>query len=240
LNAQQWLTESLRFTLFPSEPFERQDWWQDVVGEPADEERNNPKVGLFQQSGDFENGVLRLSVQPSRIDWTWAPVITEAFEHQHLGSFDDCSTKFFALVDRWLQKAPSCKRLAYGPVLLLPVSAAEDGYKKLMSFLKLNLDYDGAKEFLLQINRPRSGKTSIQGLRVNRLTTWSVQFQKKVEFSLEPESNSYLEKNLLYACRLQMDINNAAVAKLPVERLSDLTTEFRELSFEIAEKGDCK
>lgn len=240
VKTSDWLTEGFRFTHFPSAPFERTNWWLELIGEPPDEERTNPKSGLFQQTGQFHNGSLILSQQPNRIDWNWSPVAIPEFNYPSLGTFEECLPLFGELVKNWMPMSPPTSRVAFGPVLLLPVPSRSEGYGQLTKFLNLNFDFAGAKEFSLQINRPRAGKTEIEGLTLNRFTTWSLLKLKQLELHLDGVSSKFEGQELL-ACRLQQDINNAPTAvPLPGEHLAGLVSELFLLAEEIAVKGDCK
>lgn len=236
-----WKSETMRLTIFPSAPFHRRDWWFEILGERADEEKNAPKSGLFQQLGEYKEHNLVISTQPDRIDLIWTAVLRDTFTHPVMGTFHECLSDFSELSKKLISLCPSATRIAFGPVLLSPVVGQQEGYGQLIRLLNLNLDLADASEFLLQINRPRKS-SKIDKVKINRLASWSVMKLQKLE--LQGESvKGYPEEECLYASRLQLDINNAPSMlsnELSVVLMENLFDEFRALAVEISEKGDCK
>lgn len=245
MDSSDWLAETLRFTVFTASPVQprEQNWFESIIGESPEQETNVPKLGQFQQNGPFEGGSLRLVINPNQLDWIWSADVNQDTDYPSVGDFDQASKTFAELMKKWLPDCPSSVRVAHGIILLKPVPNLEVGYEKMSELLnEVSLgDLTGASDLVFQINRPRPSKTSIEGLKINRLTSWSVMRLTKVQLQMGLASSySVMDDN--YSLRLVVDVNTSADygQKLPNDRLLELYDEFRALSTEIAEKGDCK
>jgi len=248
LNA--WQVENLRLTAFlPTEAkVEPAKWWTDLVGYPPETVVSHPKVGRYREEGLYEGRKLSLQVQPGRVDWLLGPAVEpseetgEGFETKpSAGPFLETLSSFVKLASGWFQLSPHVTRLAFGAVLFFPVADRRAGYVQLGKYLhSLTLDPE-ASDFSYQINRSRDSTIGIPGLRINRLTTWSVLLFRRFSLSLGKTAIKAGEYTTLEsACRLELDINTAPEYSgvLPIELLPNLFQELVELGKEIAEKGD--
>ena len=210
--------EHLRVTLFTVEPQDEKALgsWREVTGEEPAATSSQPRKGEHKASGPFARASLSLSIALGRIDWILAPDPERAGEElgmASVGPFSDAIKVFPASVTRWLARCPVISRLALGGAVLLPVASRVEGYEKVQSKLKdVKLDPKGSRDFLYQINRPRTSQ-SYEGLQLNRLTKWSVAvfvLLRMTEVSLE--SGTARAANPSYACRTELDLSTTAHA----------------------------
>ncbi len=245
---EAWQVESMRVTAFLGDvvSIERLSWWDDFVGFPPETVVSRPKSGQYQAHGDFEGRRLMLQIQPGRIDWSLSAVIKtteEEFNLPLLGPFTEVLTSFSRVVAPWLVKAPALARLAFGATLMQPVENVRAGYVLLQKYLpRLPIDPEGSSDFFYQINRPRPAATSIEGLRINRLTKWSTQVAQRMTIVVGSGGVETRTLGQEAACRLELDVNTAPDfgRALPAEHLELLLNEMINLGCEIAERGDVR
>ena len=243
-----WQVETLRLTAFPSPAAQVAEptWWTDLVGEPPDTRISRPRMGGHQEEGPFRGGKLLLRVQPNRIDWSFTTAEDQEREVESfptIGSFPESLEKFLPLMLRWfeLEPCPPAQRLAFGAILLQPVEDRPAGYRQISPYLpSIRLDPEGSSDFSYQINRPRDSISGITGLRINRLSKWSVATWRAVGLSMEPTRIGYFQSQEHYACRLELDINTVPdfQGELHREQLPRIFEELADLGKEIATEGD--
>lgn len=240
-----WQVASMRFTAFSSEvvPLERLPWWDDVVGVPPEAVVSRPKTGQSQAQGEFEGRRLTLQIQPGRVEWSLNPPAKAAEDPglPLLGPFPEVLASLSKVVTAWLPQAPAVTRVAFGAARMQQVETVRSGYVLVTKYLRsVAIDPDGSSDLLYQINRPRPSVTGIEGLRMNRLTKWSVQVGQLVIMTLGTEGIATRITSEDVVCRLDLDINTAPdfVGTLPAERLGDLFQEMTDLGREIAQRGD--
>lgn len=244
-----WQAESLRVTGFAaSQELSTQSatWWEDLVGDPPEASDYQRRHRLLRQSGSFENGRLVLTVQPGRINWVFSDFEgdAEAFQSGPLTQpLNAALEAFLPLIRRWfsLDSCPTLYRLAFGAVLLYPVENKEVGYQQLAGFLPaVELDPENMSDFLFQVNRPRDTETSIENLKINRLSKWSVAAFRDVEFRVAQIPANIASQQEFSACRLELDINTSQYfqGELVPEHLSEILNELVTFGQEIIENGD--
>ncbi len=205
-----WRVETGRVTAFSNEVLqvEGNTWWNDVVGAAPEAVVSRPKTGQYQTRGEFEGRRLALQIQPGRIDWAVAPVVKTEEEDPSLpllGPFTEVLASLTKLVTAWLPQAPPIKRLAFGAVLVQPVENLRAGYVLIRKYVRgLDIDPENSSDFLYQINRPRQATTPIHGLRINRLSKWSVQLAQRVTVTVEQGGISGRAFGDEVACRLAL------------------------------------
>lgn len=241
-----WQVETLRMTGFPSPaaPIAASTWWKDLVGEEPETRVLQPRRGGHQEEGVLDNGKLVLVIQPARVDWLFTVADAHRMEGQSIpaiGLLPQALDTFRQLMLRWfaLETCPSLIRLAFGTVLLQPVEDRPTGYRRLAAYLSsVTLDPEGASDFLYQINRPRESTAGITGLRINRLSKWSVALHELAAFSFAPATVTM--STPLVACRLELDINTAPdfQGELARPQLPHVFHELVHLGQEIASEGD--
>jgi hypothetical protein len=243
----EWYTQILRLTAFqsPESIIESANWWDDVIGDAPDERILKPKIGGSHESGSFEGGRLILDVAVNRVDWLLVAVEDIAATSEAIstiGPFNNIIDKFVPLADRWskLATCPSLNRLAFGAVLLSPVETKSEGYQILSSYLPaVVIDPEGSSDLFYQINRPRSSEGEIRGLRVNRLSKWSV-ITMQIAMIGPQGSVSAVKSKENRACRLELDISTPGEYSETIEKksINSVFTELVNLGKEIAAKGD--
>lgn len=244
-----WEVETLRLTAFPipATPLKDPGWWTALMGEPVETKIIQQKLGEQREEGPFLSGTLINLLRPHRIDWLLSPTrdqIGEAMGFETIGSFLELTGPFVELMVRWLDSGmcPVLQRLAFGAILILPVDSRTTGYRKLSPYLpSVTLDPEGSSDFTYQINRPRDSSSGIAGLKVNRLSKWSVASTRLLGFLVEPELSPGVDRGEEYfACRLELDINTAPGRQEPIpqNQLGRVFKELVELGREIVTEGD--
>lgn len=246
LNA--WYVESLRLTAFPvrGTPLTDISWWTELVGEPAETKTIQPRVGGQTEQGEFLGAKLVNQIQPHRVDWQLQlpDQETQADTFPTVGPFLEIVERFVELMLKWLslETCPELHRLAFGAVLVYPIESRVAGYQQLAAFLpSVKLDLEGSSDFLYQINRVRTSTSKIEGLRINRLSRWSVTALQRVDLSFEKNLDMSIAKGkLVHACRLYLDINTVPEFRgpLPEKQRGSLFEELVFLAKEIASEGD--
>jgi hypothetical protein len=233
----EWSVNQLRFTGFvtPTVKVEASEWWEKLTGDTPENAISSPKAATREVRGMFQGGSLTLRVSPLRFDWLFSPedLINPTAT---IGLWPAASGLFVELMAKWIA-SPDCPpllRLAFGAVLLSPVESREDGYEKLDDFLPaVELD-SKSSDFSYQINRPRQSK--ITGLKVNRLTKWSVSAVQP----LLAAASGVMVGPAEHALRVELDINTAAdnLDEIPKATLVDQLHELAALGDEIVHAGD--
>ena len=249
LDPSAWEVNTLRLTAFPDPVFEfdHSSWWTDVAREPADTRVIEPKKAKHRDEGPVEDGKLVLEVQRGRIDWLFhAPEPDPEMDRiPSMGELPQVLETFCELMSRWFEvnECPTVTRLAFGTVLLYPVDDRETGYRQLAPYLpSVRLDPAGSSDFSYQINRSRDSISGIAGLRINRLSRWSVSRFGRISLLLRPtvaELRSVPVQDH-FACRLELDINTCVdyYKALGQEQLPRVFQELVDLGREIVANGD--
>ena len=244
-----WETESLRLTAFPRFPERARDCgsWKAIVGREPDTRQERPSDQVVVEGGEFEDGWLTLEISPARIDWRFTMKAAENMPPSGMpvfGPFQETRDTFLLLMKRWLKTVSPLNRLAFGAVLLLPVTDRAIGYDTLNQLLpSVEIDSHGTSDFNYRINRKRPSQLEIKNLQINRLSNWSVLSVRTAQVQLEPGRSRVFEtQDPLYACRLELDINSAPeFAKgLPKKRFPMLFHELIDFATEISEEGDVR
>lgn len=245
----EWQAAALRFTGFPvpSFPIGEVDWWQKVTGVDVELRTSQPKKALFQDEGNLEGGRLTLKLEPMRIDWILAQ--TDAQDHE-VGSdfktvtlFSAAQELFLKYLSQWFQLnlCPPLRRLAFGAILLHPVSDRRTGYERMSKFLPaVTIDPQGSSDFVYQINRPRASTLVGGEYRINRLSKWLVLTQGMRGIQVGPDFVHVVsEDKAKFECRLELDINTAADFEGPFsgEKVPGMFDELVKLGREIALSG---
>lgn len=242
-----WLTESLRLTVFPTFPTDSDysnaeflSWWKELQDNEPDEIIHKPKEELVEQIGSVENGSLKFSIKPNRIDWflttDWKNELSLDY------SFPNILDYFLKLMMNWLklENLPKIIRLAFGGVILLPVNSFADGYKLISKFIPVNIEPNGFSDLLYQINRPRESTSDIMNLKINRLSRWTVLKVGTMKIHIPPSSLDQPSIRENVYCHLQLDINTSADFGRILEhsKLQQILSELVELGTEITVRGD--
>lgn len=246
----EWQVETLRMTVFPSQPLQTEavTWWADLAGEPPEASLRLPRTHGLQEEGPFGvgEGKLVLRVEPNRVDWVLAPRENPGAEVAGflvVGSLPELPESFCQVISRWFdfETCPSAQRMAFGAILLRPVMDYQASLVQLTAYLPFLESVRGdVSDFLYQINRRRDSSTGIPNLRINRLSKWSVAAVTSSEVALQPHTMRLSPTQTQYACRLELDVNT--VPNFPGELSRDqqpiVFRELVHLARQIAGQGD--
>ena len=241
-----WQAEHARLTVFPMPDASTRsaEWWQAVTDGQPDETTTNPKKGSALIQGAFEPGRLILKLEPDRIDWVLAPPesdmdeLAAAREFPTLGPAMEMVDAFSAIAEKWLtgDDLPAIARIAFGAVLKHPEPDRQAGYRRLPDYVPVIVDPESS-DFHYQINLPPvPSATGIEGLRLNRLSKWSVAALQSFRFT---GAAVQAQPVGAFALRLEWDINTAAAfaGPIPHAQLVDIYRELVAASRSIAANG---
>ncbi len=245
-----WQVESLRLTVFPkSGAITIEDRpWEQLIGTPP-EITTLQRPSTLHEQGQIRGGLCNLSFdhQPGRIDWLLSPILQANQELKNFptfGSFKDILDVFKETIGPWVKNCPPSQRIAFGAIITLPVRDKEDGYITLQEFLpSLKLDPKNSADLSYMINRPRTSKTGIPGLLINRLTRWTVIRLNSMQLQfLAPTGQIALSAGGtdICGCRAEIDVNTPPdyVDLFNAEQAVKIFNELTALAAEIAEQGD--
>ena len=242
----EWQTEGLRLTAFVVEPIGPGNlgWWEALLGEAPSVSQTRPRERVVTEEGPFSGGKLSVVASTRRIDWRFGLDLSEPPpEFPSVGTYEMRHREFRDLMQRWLEKSPPLNRLAFGAVLLSPVENMPEAYRVLDKLLpSVEIDPDRTRDLIYRINRRRSSRCGIEGLEVNRLSTWGALTVStvEVEMSIEGLEKVHQSQTSQYACRLEFDINTVPEFRdeLDKGKLPALLDELINLGNEIATEGD--
>ena len=246
-----WEVSTIRVTAFAGADLdvhpEAGSWWTQVVESDAEESRSRPGVGEIQESGIFEGKRLVLDIKPGRVDWHLSALPGLPDEQPEIvptiGPLNDVLTSFTRLTDRWLGICPPLTRMAFGAVLVKPVTDRETGYSTIDELLpKVDIDPENSFDFLYKINRPRTSMSGISGLILNRLSTWSVLATFLLQVGAGSGGGGVIRdaQQPRFFCRLELDMSTDTNFQegFSGENTRVVFRELVELGREIAEGGD--
>ena len=245
-----WNVHQLRITGFWLDPKKeaRKPIWETIVSSAPEKVLTQPEQGSIRETGRWSAGILDIQQQADRIHLRLVsdPMPGVNFRFVPLGGlppvglFDDVLSEFVTMGNRWLSQRPSLRRLAFGSVLAQDVPNIESGNRALSSLLPLIKIPKNTEELYWGVNRPTKSKI-IKGLRVNRLSRWTVTSAQISEFSqsatgLIPTA----DPTEAHALQVEFDISSDAKFSkgLGVTKLKALLGEFVMLSQEMARSGD--
>ncbi len=246
-----WQTTGLRITAFPRKPItaSRGGVWERLTGTPPETSEIKPREDTLTEAGAYpflDTAFLTFKQHPSRIDWLLTVRHDEGSllveESLFLGAFEKVCDDFCELMRRWFKQAPPLQRLAFGASLLLPVNTLVEANRELDLLLpSVKVDLRGTRDLSYQINRRRNSRTGAKGLEINRLSRWAAtQITGMMIQLVAGAEQKVTQTEILYACRLELDINTAQEFKagLSKSRLNRHLDELTEFASEIAKKGD--
>lgn len=243
----QWKVESLRCTAFPVQDanFDLSNWWTEIIGEQPEQVTTKAIEGTYNAQGSRLGGILQLSVQPFRIQWTLGPNPPddqgESWQIPNVGGIDRI-TEFLEVIKSWLEVAPNLSRLAFGAVLLDIVDDRRAGYDQLDKLLPtVEVDSSAMSDFLYQVNRRRSSG-AVEGVRINRLSKWSVAAVSPMTIQIQGDQQmvqKFVGKPIS-AVRLEVDINNVPNPEHHFDNESSIKMfdELATMGLEISTSGD--
>ena len=245
-----WHAESLRLSAFlvdSTTPAETH-YWQLLLGKAPEEQRNQPQQQLYTEEGSFLSGRLRIQARPNRLDWRLFPDPNNPpVEIPSLGSYSPLENRFRELMLQWLSGCPPVHRLAYAGVFLLPCENSLDVYAKLDNFLpSVDVDRENSRDLTYRINRRRKSNSGLEGLEINRMSTWSaIQIiGTLVDITAAGTHAPKITQlsNTRHLCRLELDVNTSPdyTHELDKNHMPSLFNELVDAANEIALRGDIR
>lgn len=226
LRLSQWQVENMRLSVFPTRPIDlpQSNVWESLVGSPPDEQRFQRQQQLFTEEGAFLGGRLRLEARSTRLDWRLigdSPTEPTG-DIPTIGSYNELEPQFRELMYTWLLGCPSLQRMAFGCVLLLPADSLRSAYSQLNELLSVvKIDVENTRDFLFRINRRRKSRCSVEGLELNRLSTWSVVqiVETMITVSADGQGQPQVVRlpSTKRACRVELDINTIPESSAELE-----------------------
>jgi hypothetical protein len=244
-----WEAERIRATVFKAGETDLEaakTWWSTLFEDPPDETVTRARAGQHVLKGVRDGSAIELTLQPGRVDLLkmTLPISGEVSDPQStLGPFSENLQSFTKLVRKWFLASPfSATRIALGAILLIPHDSRIEAYNQLSKFIPtVKIDAENSRDIFYQINRPRTSMTDVKGLRVNRLTKWSVGQTGFAQLRVDNNQPLFVPSApSIFNCRLELDINTDPNSSplLPKDKLADIFDELATLGAEISIKGD--
>jgi hypothetical protein len=236
-----WRADALRVSAFPTPDavITPDAWWKDLLGAEAEVETLRKGRLVRQEQGEALGGLLRLTVQPGRIDWSLGPKPPPQppEDFPSVGTFTESLPRLVDLVSRWTPSCPTLGRFAFGVNASMPAASQEEAYGVLDALLPAVEVDPSTTDFQYRVNRPRNSRLNIEGLRVNRLSTWAAM---RMEVMALTGGSQPFRAAPTFAVRAELDINTAPdfAGPLPMASLTDLLREFADLAAEILTEGE--
>jgi len=237
-----WLTLSARLSVFLApDAVVSPSLWREVVGDEPDQSSTQRTLATRTETGPFAEGKLTHQVQPVRVDWVYEPPENEPFttEPMTLGPFPGATDPLLKIAKRWLEVGfPAAQRIALGFQLMIPCASREAGYEELKHFIDGVPGSGDATDFAYQVNRPRAAGTAVEGLRINRLSKWSVGAFRSIAMSTAAATPIVGE--MRFHLRVDLDLHTAPdyPGLLPKEQMGQIIQDLREGAIEISERGN--
>jgi hypothetical protein len=221
-------------TLFPKSTVEinLDDLWEKIVDTKPEARNFSPLNGETLLRGDYNKGVLEFKKNPLRVDFIYR--VKQDFHFKEdgsiefisLGSFTDIHNSWISFCRKSLATGwqGNVSRVAFAATLLEQFADRKSAYKKINSYLPLNIASDQVENLALQVNKPIESKLESE-LVLNRLTQWRV---LKATAHLEDKSSMVKNVPEIYLSNLELDINSKPESELLLEKVS-LVELFEEL-----------
>ncbi|WP_315704999.1 MULTISPECIES: hypothetical protein [unclassified Bradyrhizobium] len=241
--ALNWLTESVRLSLFSSQVVKLTgENWKQLTGqdEPEQEQKGS---GRHVFASNIIGGQLHLGAIANRCDIILSPVAETDMPEDILsvGNWPNSLEQFQKLTEPFLERLPfPVVRMALAPALLQRFPDRLSAYKTLVSLVKtINQPPEKLHDLLLRVNWPQSSAV-VDGLRLNRLTSWSVvQIQVQMLVSDGNRPATYMNEPA-YALRLELDHNTDPkhIESFDAARLVPIYRELVNLALQNAQEGE--
>jgi len=237
-----WAVQSVRLTLFSLEPpFVTDKDWQAITGQDNEAETRQALPGGGKRfSGNVANGVLSVGAVGSRTDIVLsAPDPSQDITLPVVGTLDDTFPSFFESTAKWLEATQlPINRIAFGSMLLCHTANRAEAYRHLGDLLTSVKVDPGMHDLLFRVNWRRASKV-IEGLKLNRLTTWN-SLEARVVFVDGAAEVVAASDQVSTAIRLEIDHSTDGEHKTAFDRgrLKHIYWELVELARENAVKGE--
>jgi hypothetical protein len=177
--AVEWVTESVRVSLFLNAPIDmKDDDWRAITGQ-AEAQSRQIVVGGRIYSGPFEGGQLNLAGTTNRIDIIFTPGAEPAESPLPATSpWQSARDKFFELTSAWIKtKNIPVVRVAFGAILLSGTTSVTQSYELLKKLLSsVSIDPDNMRDLIFRVSWPAKS-TVVKDMFIHRITNWNaIQF----------------------------------------------------------------
>jgi hypothetical protein len=239
-----WLTESVRLSLFSSQVVKLTgENWKQLTGqdEPEQEQKGS---GRHVFASNIIGGQLHLGAIANRCDIILNPVTQTDVPEEYIpsvGQWPNSVEQFQKLTEPFLEKVPfPVVRMAFAPALLHKFADRLSAYKTLVSLVKtINQPPEKLHDLLFRVNWPQNS-TAVNGLILNRLTTWSViQIQLQMLVADGNSPATYVNE-LANALRLELDHNTDPkhIEAFDAAQLVPIYRELTNLALQNAQEGE--
>jgi len=241
-------------TAFPTSvisPIDVPAVWKALTKYEPEKCLSEPRLRSSKANGEYERGVLSLSVAPPRIDLNWGPTDvspSETADVPVLGPADQVTPEFSNLVTRFtlLEDFPDVMRLAFAMDAVLPVADRAEGYEVLDKLLHaVEVDAGTSQNLMYQINRPRVLDQGGISVKVNRLVRWSVPVRMAAGLQIhrlgEPSAEiTHQMFGTAFTCGVSIDVNTAPDTDFLFDRhaSSSVLERLRDFAIELCVCGD--
>lgn len=232
-----WNANSIRLTFIFAEQQQVRELAAERILETEASSRVTLPTGEVREEALGSAGKILFTTSALRADYVLVPSDVSVPGIPSLGNYGDVITRFTEASREWIPRMPSTQRLAFGAGLFHAVSTVEEAHCILAEKLpRFELDFRGADDFLLQINRPTHAR-AVDALRVNRLAKWMV--HRITGMVLSP-AGVMVSRHETVAAGLELDISTAAdrASPLPADAIVALAGELAEHAMGIATTGD--
>lgn len=242
-----WHVEGVRCSCFYVSGDDPKVEWEKRFGVLPGSVTEKPQQRLKQYRGRVGAIDLRAVVAADRIDWIWSNpggprVVGPGAENRFIGRYEEVTSSFKSIIEKWLVDQSIIRRLAFGCVLVLPFGQTTDAADALQKYLpNFKIPLKSPSDFLLQVNRPRISSV-FADMPINRLSRWSITETMVMDVPIagvENPTQPHFSKGV--DLQVDLDINIPAQAKvLQSDKIVPLWGELVGFAGEIAERGDCE
>ena len=241
-NSIDWQIENIRVTAFVNgrlNPGMLETWIGEISENSPSQVSKTPSsfIGVSRSTAGF----LRVNWNTNRLDVTLSPEQPQS--SQTIAPISELTSLFNRFVDRIPEIGELAKvdRVALGLVLTFQVSSESEGLE-ILSPSVVNIDFPrSARDFLYRVNHPYESRT-LDGLKLNRLATWSVGQVQVIQVQINPDGSQVQQiiSEAPFAIRLELDINTDKAIQLGAnsERLRDLLNKLKAIALDVAIKGE--
>jgi hypothetical protein len=239
-----WQAELLRLSVFSKAQVKVADAdWQCITGQEEADTRTQVPGGRALV-GPALDGQLSLAATGNRYDCFLSPPRQDnppEDDFPSVGAWPGVATKFFDATVPWLQQLQvPIIRIAFGSVLFSKQKGRDEAYTTLDELLDSVYLTPEHHDVIFRVNWPLESQT-IEGLRINRITAWSViKLTVRTLVLTDPANLAITAAPSAFAVRLEIDHNTNQEWLEPFDRAKvvPIYEELLKLAFENAEQGE--
>ena len=258
--ASPWIAESMRLTAIYPEAAQvaAQPIWQPTTGMEPENQNSQPRK-LFYENGTWRGRKLEVVSAETRLDWNYTaiqpapapsnpsapPSVPLAPRPVFMGDFLSVMEDFSQVAASWLAIATRpMHRIALGLALVQPINDRPTGYALMGRYLpSVQLDGANSRDFIYQINRPRTVNIGGRQITINRLLVWNSVIYMGAEMNVNlsgTRATSQALEPLDQVIRVQMDLNTSAEFEGTIDSPTacEIFEVMRGYAVEIGERGD--